>query len=476
MLYCLASNKSSNILSILNPKKNFLRITILLLFFYSNNALAQQLPSCKTLPQFLTGKASPGVNCLADCNAMPSGVSANDGTNCLHDCNNMPSGVNPVHGNNCVFKVNGHIMPLCNSVPSITAPANAKYFLKIGVTKIPRENCADLIDLPLCNLFSSGASNKKNCVKICSELNPATLLERVYNRDCIRFTSNPEADASAEPSSALKCHHYINTGTAPSTSPACEATACTNLTINELNKANLYSSAVFTYKYCLASNKCYDYNASQLDAIKTGYDAATGNKAPPLYRFCSLHYCRTQVDSSCSPHATDDTAKISESSVYTNKYIPTIINTISPSVLTLSGLCVNKVCTGVTKARYPCTGSTFNVPDPLCPAGSTCTNSVCTFDVDCDSSSTSADLKNLYCNPLIAPQSSAPVDTANSYPQLVDKTWFYLPKPMNKSYVSNNPTLGYINMNTANLCQSTQNMKDNGFGNHIQVFDWICLY
>lgn len=476
MLYCLASNKSSNILSILNPKKNFLRIMTLLLFFYSNNALAQQKPSCKTLPQFLTDKASPGVNCLADCNAMPSGVSANNGTNCLNDCNNMPSGVNPVHGNNCVFKVNGHIMPLCNSVPSITAPPNPIYFLKPGMNKLPRENCADLVDLPLCNLFSSGASNKKNCVKKCSELNPANLIDRVHNRDCIRFTSDPEADASAEPSSALKCHHYINTGTAPSTSPPCEATACTNLSVNELNKPNLYSQAVFTYKYCLASNKCSDYNASQLDAIKAGYDSATGNKAPPLYRFCSLHNCRTQVDSSCAQHSIDDTARISESSVYSNKYISTIITTISPSVSTLSGLCVNKVCNGVTKVRYPCTGSTFNVPDPLCPAGSTCTDAVCTFDVDCDSSSTSADLKNLYCNPLNPPQSSAPVDTSNSYPQLIDKAWFYLPKPMNKSYKSNNPTLGYIKMNTDNLCQSTQNMKDNEFGNHIQAFDWICFF
>lgn len=476
MLKLLAYCNYQSYFILLFPKINFFRITVIFLLFFSSNSFAQQLPSCQTLPQFLAGKANPGSNCLADCNAMPAGITANNGTNCLFDCDNMPSGTNPIHGNNCAFKINGYVMPLCNTVPDITSPLDSNYVLRTGITKKPRENCADLIDLPLCNLFTSNANNKKNCVKLCTELSPASLQDRIYNRDCIRFCSNPESDATSATCSALKCYHYINTATAPPTNPACETTACTNLTVNELNKANLYSSAVSNYKYCIPTNKCFNFNTNQLDAIKAGYDLATGDKAPPLYRFCQLHTCRTLADSSCAPHATDEIAMISESSSYSTKYVNSIISSTSSSISTLTGLCVNKVCSGVIQARYPCTGPSYNVPDPECPAGTSCSNSVCSFIIDCDSLSTSAEQKNKYCNPLIPPQSSAPLDTSNSYTQLIGKTWFYLPKPMNKSYQNDNPSDGYRIMTYGDLCYTPQQLNQSGFGNHLSAFDGGCSF
>jgi hypothetical protein len=485
MLKHLAYCKYQNFFLTLLPKINFLRITVLFLLFFSNSAFAQQLPSCHTLPQFLTGKASPGTNCLGDCNALPAGITANNGTNCLFDCNNMPAGITPVHGSNCAFKVNGYVLPLCNSVPSITAPANSSYFLSVGLVKEPRKNCADLIDLPLCNLFATGGNSGKNCVKKCTELVPATLENRIINRDCIRFCSDTEPDATASDCIALKCHHYINTAVPPPTSPecltssctiitrnspyegerarsTCEAIPCTLLTENELNKSLLYAESVYGYKYCSSINKCLDYNSNQLDAIKLGYDGATDPKSPPLNRFCKLHDCRTLVDSSCAPYASDDIAKISESSSYSRKYVSAIIDTTTTGS-TIESSCSTKICKGLVQARYPCTGLTFNVPDPLCPAGSTCTNSVCTFNVDCDSSSTSAQLKSTYCDskPTV---NTIPLDYSNSYSQLIDKTWFYLPKPMNKSYRNDNPNNGYRDMDTSRLCYSIDNMNDNGFG------------
>lgn len=471
MLKHLAYCKYQNLFLLLLPKINLLRITTLFLLFFSNSALAQQqLPSCKTLPQFLTGKAKPGVNCLADCNAMPSGITANNGINCLYDCNNMPSGNLPVHGHNCAFKVNGFVMPLCNYVPSITNPLNTKYVITLGITKIPRENCADLIDLPLCNLFSSGSNNKQNCVKKCSELSPATLIQRVHNRDCIRFCNEPEPDASNESCSALKCHHYINTGNKPPTTPTCSKIKCTNLTKNELNKGSIYSQALFSNDYCLNDNECLLFNVDQLSDIKTGYDSITSEKTTPQRLFCQFHNCRAEQDSSCAPYVSDDIAKIEENSAYKQKYYQAIFQYEPDDKKCLEPTCRQKIL-----ARYPCTGTPPNNPATQCPTTSTCVDSVCSFEVDCNSPQTSNEHKESYCSPR-NDESSQPTDHSNSYLDLVGKTWFYLPKPMNKSYKNDNPSDGYREMNKENLCYTPENLKDSGFGRYYPEFNGLCYF
>lgn len=447
-----------------------------LFFFISNNIYAQQTAkkSCRTLSQFLTDKASPGVNCYADCRAMPSGVTANDGVNCLFDCNNLASGVTPQPGGNCSYKINGAMMPLCTSIPSpkgYTVIQN--YVIPIGTTPNPRVNCADLIDLPLCSLFSSNANSTQNCVRMCSELIQNTIDNRLHNRDCVRFSEGIEADATGKENINRRCHQFIGSGTNPTSS--CEATtpaiSCTNLVEQELNKSSFYSSAVNTVKFCNPDKKCLEYNSPQLDAIKTGFDAATSPKAPILIRLCKLHDCRASTDSACAPFASDDIAKISENSSYKVKYIQNIITSTFPTISTLEALCTTKICSGTIEAQFPCTidASGNTVRDSRCNS-LTCTNNYCKLSIDCNDASLSQTIKNQFCSPDSIPQSPAPTDHTNSYANLVDKTYFYLPKPMDKSYINNTPSSGYRTMQKANLCYSLSDLEANNFAHRDNVF------
>lgn len=438
------------------------------------------LPSCNVLPQSLTGSRNPGVNCLADCNAMPGGITAIQGQNCLFDCNNLPAGVDPKIGGNCAFSINGSVMPFCNPVP---APNNyalsplSRYIIEAGITKDPRVNCADLIDLPLCSMANPNNRQGKNCVEKCNNITGSTEdLSRKHNRDCLRICSEPEAGASASAlteCSQKKCHHLIGTATTPNPGSNCEIQKCSNLTGYELNKASLYTKSTSNYNYCDASIKCLNFNKSQLDTILATYNAITDLKASPLFRICQQHDCRTEFNGSCAPYASDDTAKIQDTTSYNTAnyntaYINTIIKTASPTSSALNNLCKIKICRGQLNTQLPCSGTNLTIPNPSCTAPASCDSSgYCVKKVDCDSSSLPDIDRSIYCDGTPVAQAPASKDHSNSYPYLIEKTWFYLPKPMDKSYQNNDPSSQPFRvMDVANMCYRVSDMTHatNDFG------------
>jgi hypothetical protein len=444
-----------------------LALTFLNLFLFTN--LAYSLPSCHTLTQFLTAKRSPGANCLADCNAMPSGTTANEGVNCLYACDNLPAARPSAKiGNNCAFKFNGYVMPFCNAIPSPKDVSTASYFLAVGTEKKPRINCLDLVDLPLCTIVTSSPLPGLNCVPTCSSLSPIPAIsDRIFNRDCIRFCNALESGvtATADNCRMQKCYHLIGTGVTPSPNTNCEISTCTSLNENELKHSSLYSGSTASKKYCdNTDQKCLLYTLGQLNAIQSGYNSATTEKSGPLFKFCQRHTCRIDPDNSCAPQASDDTAKISEVSAYSTAYINTVIKTTSPTLTLLSELCQVKSCRGIVEIQFPCAGSTM---DSQCNIGS-CSDGYCKRKVDCDKPDLLDSDRNLYCDGTPMPESKASDDNTNSYLNLVKKSWFYLPKPMDKSYKVNasgavDYSLGFRQMND-NLCYSVDDLLASGFG------------
>jgi len=450
-----------------------LALTFFDLFLFNNSAYSATLPSCHSVTQFLSGKRSPGVNCLADCNSMPSGITANEGTNCLYACDNLPA-LRPTAqiGTNCAFKFNGYVLPFCNEIPNQKTPSTASYFLPLGTEKKPRLNCLDLIDLPLCTMVTSSPLPGKNCVPTCSSLSPTpTKDNRIFNRDCIRFCNSLESDITATSNNCKiqKCYHLIGTGItpAPDTNKNCEISTCSTLNENELKHSSLYSGSTARNKYCdNTDQKCLLFNLIQLNAIKSGYDSATTEKSGPLYKFCQIHTCRIDPDGSCAPQASDDNAKISENGSYSAAYINSIIKTTSPALTLLSELCQVKSCRGKIEVQFQCTGSTIN---SQCNIGSSCdADGICKRSIDCDSQSLIDSDRKLYCDGTPKPNSPPANDYTNSYPNLINKSWFYLPKPMDKSYKVNasgavDYSLGFREMSD-DLCYSVNNLLANGFG------------
>lgn len=448
------------------------------------------LASCNFLPKFLTGKANPGVNCMADCRAMPSGITASEGKNCLFDCNNLASGIVAKPGYNCSYKINGYLAHMCNPVPkAIGYLMNPDYIIpsEQSYNKLPRVNCADLIDLPLCSIFLANANSQKNCVKVCSELNPASIDNRIFNRDCIRFCTEKEADVTGNDDitcTSKKCHHFINTALTPTPNSNCESIKCSMLTEPELKVRDFYSNSKSTYKYCDNAEKCYNFTKIQLDAILDGFNNATTPKAGALERLCKTHTCRSTENTKCEPWSSDDTAKISENITYKNAYINTMIKTINASS-DLESICVNKICLGTVSIQFSCLTSssvdpncntgecntqrqnelrTPNVLDPRCNTSSCTENGVCLRNIDCDDPATSQEDLSSYCSSAPITQSAPSNDITNSYANLVNKTWFYLPKPLDKSYINNNPSDGYRQMNVSNICYSVDDLLASGFG------------
>jgi hypothetical protein len=427
------------------------------------------------LPQSLTGSRNPGVNCLADCNAMPVGINPIQGQNCLFDCNNLPAGTDPKIGGNCAFSINGFVMPFCNPVPTpigYTLNSLSRYVLEAGITKDPRVNCADLIDLPLCSMANPNNRIGKNCVEKCNNITGSTEdLSRKHNRDCLRICSEPEAGASASAladCSQKKCHHLIGTATIPNPGSNCEIQKCSNLTGYELNKTSLYTKSTSNYKYCDASIKCLNFNKSQLDTILATYNAITDLKTSPLFRICQQHDCRTEFNGSCAPYASDDTAKIQDKASYNTAYINTIIKTASPTSSDLNNLCKIKICRGLLTTQLPCSGAGLTIINPSCTTPATCDSSgYCIKKVDCDSSSLPDIDRSIYCDGTPVAQAPASKDHSNAYPYLIEKTWFYLPKPMDKSYQNNDPSSQPFRvMDVANMCYRVSDMTHatNDFG------------
>ena len=355
--------------------------------------------------------------------------------------------------------------PLCQTVPSATYPISPAYVLTSG--QIHRYNCADLSDLPLCGDIKSTANPGKNCVNECSNAsftdpdpnreprNVRGVDYAVHNRDCVRFRDAPESGITATDSNSIgrRCHQTSS----PSPTVNCDLLPCNLLTPDELNDQKFKAeadavaakSSYAPKKYCNGDTttdgstlKCYKFTQAQLPyAI--------------LNTTCKIHNC-PPPSSACG---SDDTLNIAnQGTSYTADYI----RYVNAGYDIKTGLCNIVTCKPVVKRQYRCTptdATTPTVRNTSCDssgAGATCTNSYCYLTIDCNQPSNNSQPECVTSTPSDDGTIGSTSDTMDS--------WFYRPKPMDKSISS-----GGILRIMDNLCYTQSQMDDFRWGAHPRI-------
>ncbi len=395
----------------------------------------------------------------------------------------------------------------CNPVAcSSLSPADAKnpdndsgyncYYAPLGVplrpckaflgasavtSPLPRENCADLIDLPLCSIFpSSEGFSGVNCVKEAkdiSEANPTKVRGvdyAVHNKDSIRFCGQVEACGSgkncnttimnsADNCTRKKCHQIADSDPAPNAGTNCNILQCIRLAVPELKVSDSRFDDE-SKKYCDGeATKCYQFfnntvfnpnNSSNLQYLKYRINN-------PM---CQIHSCRP--DSGLC--GVDDTKNIlSKDSVYQADYIK-YINAEMPIE---SGLCEPVACEPASFRQYRCLPLEDQLPTDLntteCDKCIKClSGEVCPAANECAVGTKQQECVAGYCNKFIdcnLPANSSEEECVLSDPEpdasidLFD-AWFYRPTPPNEVMSSN----GLIRSDIANKIRNELIKSDTG--------------
>ena len=416
--------------------------------------------SNSTLPTCANG-TTVGVGTTCTFPSCANKASPNPGVNCLPSCASISGTASP--GVNCYY-LN---LPLCSSTSTSVSIADT------GVSPIPRVNCADLIDMPLCTQIDpdSSASASKNCVNECPTSLTADSSSAGHNVTCVRFcdrlplgmTANPRTNSSVGNCVQRQCQK-LDDSVMP-TASNCTKVACNLLVPEELDESRMQNESDPKFaQYCDGSTvKCYNFTAAQLPYARYRYNN-------PI---CQIHNCKPDTPScgrkdTCSGFTlgsatTDDTQNIacnttsltfSDGSVmsYPDLY-SRYVNIGLP--LTDTSLCTPVVCKPTIYTPYPCTNDASNQPtvrNSLCDSsgdGATCATTACVAGSVCKK-----DLGYCYkttdCNlPANSNDqiciSNPSVDNADDQVNLEDDTnaAFYRPVPPNKAYRNNDPKQGY---------------------------------
>ena len=138
-----------------------------------------RLPACLAISKEYYRR--PGINCLADCNDTSdfNGIDDNNlklpGINCLPACETYTTGTKVVNyqanlttdsllpkdiGTTCFLKHQGYVMPVCNNTPLANFPSDSNSQnsesvkqVTIASSAVPRKDCMNASDLPLCAFF-----------------------------------------------------------------------------------------------------------------------------------------------------------------------------------------------------------------------------------------------------------------------------------------------------------------------------------
>ena len=232
-----------------------------------------KLAPCNAIPNQKYRR--PGVNCMADCNESTTAkhIMENkffmEGFNCLSSCDTINSSrsISPIIGENCVLKFNEYVMPLCNKDNLFP---NAIFFNKSNNAFLPREQCLDVVDLPLC--AGSETITENNCVPDCSG-NPGG-----HGTSCINFDSSVGSTYTNK-----KCHHYKTLANL-NANPNCAKLNCHNLSIIELqrslNAVDFSIPTISNQKYCTPT-KYTNFSFKQFKAINE--NTINGNSQATAY-------------------------------------------------------------------------------------------------------------------------------------------------------------------------------------------------
>ncbi len=421
---------------------------ILAIVFYSPKSSLATLPSCTSIASPYT--PNPGVNCLPSCDSLALGVAAEPGSNCLYQN-----------------------LPICTTNP---------YAVSTISTPNPRVNCADLIDMPLCSDISDSnvdISELKNCVKECADIAEDASKIRgvdyaVHNKDCVRFcgstlsTGLPNGEILTSDTSILpedkkcvakRCHQSVDGYTGDG---SCNLLACNLLSVEELDNSHftLPNPDADDKQFCDGSSvKCYNFPQNKLPFL-----VSRSNNT-----MCQIHECAPQQPA--SPTCADDTVNIiNKGDGFVQAYEQYIVG-IDPAVEAPAALNAgdgnaavkaqlaknckpsSTTCLPLAKRQYRCTPANGDNPttlNNLCDIGSTCTDGFCPKSIDCNSTPNEPEC----LQPNSGDQGSS--DTSNE----PDESWFYNPKPMDKS-VSNGVLLSNMR---SDLCYNKDDLEKNGWG------------
>ncbi len=446
----------------------------------ANSGVNCAYPPCA----FLTSGANPGVNCLPNC--------AN-----LTAANSITGNSTPVGGVNCYYLDK----PLC------TATSRSVSVMDINIPNImtppaapdPRTNCADLIDLPLCNQVTLSTPNSRaNCVNECGANDNIDSNTSGHNVTCVRFCDNmpnisgtntkmtpiPRTSSSVGNCVPRQCHQ-LAVGTKPNGSN-CSLNNCKKLSPDELNQTRIQNEDDTNFdQYCDGRTvKCYEFSAAQLPFTRYRLNNT----------LCQIHKCKPATTScgridSCTGFnlysaTTDDTLNIScnttsaldngsnqqYSSLY-SKYI----NVGLP--ISDTSFCQPVVCKPTYYLPYPCSADAsgnLTVKNTNCDSsgdGSICSTTACSPNEDCKK-----DLgfcyKTVDCN-LSSNSSNNMCIGANGSDVISDSDFedntessFHRPVPLNKAYKNNDPDQGYRISGTCYTINQMKSQSDDSSDDH----------
>jgi len=383
----------------------------------------------------------------------------------LPSCDSLAISIEARPGANCLYQN----LPICTTNP---------YAVSTISTPNPRVNCADLIDMPLCSDISDSnvaISELKNCVKECANIAEDASKIRgvdyaVHNKDCVRFcgttlstglpnneilTSNTSILPEDKKCVAKRCHQSVDGYTGAG---SCNLLACNLLLVEELDNSHftLPNPGADAKQFCDGSSvKCYNFPQNKLPFLVSR----------PKNTMCQIHECAPQLPASTT--CADDTVNIiNKGNIFVQAYeqyivgidTPTTLNATNNNAAVKAQLARNckpssTTCLPLVERQYRCTPMSDANPTTLnnsCDTVSTCINGFCSKIIDCNLTPNEPECR--------LPNSG---DEGSSYTSNeIDESWFYNPKPMDKS-VDNGTLLSHM---SNDLCYSKNNLDDNKWG------------
>ena len=333
-----------------------------------------------------------------------------------------------------------------------------------------RENCYDIIDLPLCSAMKSNPipadnpTSNGNCVKECKDMDATAINSQPnigHNYSCIRFCDNPESGITISQGNncVYRACHQLYDDKIPEIDSKGYYTNCNLLKCNLLSKDEL-NNTKFNYtnnKWCDSKDvKCYEFGREKLPYIKLQSQNST----------CEIHDCKPN-SAECGK---DDTLNISKrcdtnppftivgdnkckagdtSQNYTDDYIKYVNAGMSIDL----GLCKPVMCKPIIKEDYACTSNSTNStesptnPNSLCTT--TCTNGYCYRIIDCNKK-TLTEKESELC--------SLKLTTDESYSEI--NSWFYRPRLSDK-FTSDPLGLPDKSKQMHKLCYTQNDMEAN---------------
>jgi hypothetical protein len=310
-----------------------------------------------------------------------------------------------------------------------------------------------------------------------------------HNADCIRFCDAKEEGldtSKANDCATRMCHQppQLPSDWTPipiGSEKNCEQLKCNLLTIDELSLSRLTTAAStdadgdsIYKKYCDSSIKCLEFDATKL--VKTRVDV-----------LCQLHTCdppdgTTSIAEQCK---SDDISKISQNLDYKTAYIHFTLGDQA-----LNQLCIPlTTCKPVVYRQYRCTATEYvnETTNKEVISGDDnkdynlnkecdgyTTNPTIPFCSDVTGGSVNYCIKTIDCN---LTKNKTESECRESVPDSIASTakdpfesWFYRPKPMDKSINSNGVLLSMDNGDNNRLCYQVRDMRDHDWGTKFWIF------